>query len=102
MRVSDPVWLYVLRCGDGSLYTGTAADVDARLALHRAGRGAKYTRGRGPLEAVLRHSCAERSEALRLEAAVKKLPRAEKERLIAAPEAECEAFLAALLKKSEK
>ncbi len=102
MDAPDPVWLYVLRCGDGSLYTGTASDVDARLALHRAGRGAKYTRGRGPLEPVLRHRCAERLEALRLVAALKKLPLAEKELLISASEAERDAFPAALLKKSEK
>ena len=40
-------WVYILRCGDGTLYTGTAADVERRLAAHRRGRGAKYTRGRG-------------------------------------------------------
>jgi len=39
-------WVYILRCGDGTLYTGTAADVERRLAAHRRGRGAKYTRGR--------------------------------------------------------
>ena len=43
-------YVYVLRCGDGTLYTGTTDDVARRLAAHRAGKGAKYTRGRGPLE----------------------------------------------------
>jgi len=45
-------YVYILRCGDGTLYTGITDDVDRRLAAHRAGRGAKYTRGRGPLELV--------------------------------------------------
>ena len=44
--------VYILRCGDGSLYTGIAVDVEHRLAVHRSGKGAKYTRGRGPLELV--------------------------------------------------
>ncbi|MBQ3214944.1 MAG: GIY-YIG nuclease family protein, partial [Oscillospiraceae bacterium] len=49
----DTVWkLYILRCGDGSLYTGITTDVQARLAVHRSGKGAKYTRGRLPLELV--------------------------------------------------
>lgn len=66
-------WLYLLRCSDGSLYCGIARDVDARLAQHRAGTGARYTRGRGPLEVVLRRRCATKSMALRLEYAVKQL-----------------------------
>ena len=69
-------WLYILRCGDGSLYTGTTDDVERRLAAHQSGKGAKYTRGRGPLTLVYREACADRSAALRREAAVKRLPRA--------------------------
>ena len=46
-------WVYILRCGDGTLYTGTAADVERRLAAHRRGRGAKYTRGRGDRKSVV-------------------------------------------------
>ncbi|MFR4201505.1 MAG: GIY-YIG nuclease family protein [Flavonifractor plautii] len=53
-------WVYILRCGDGTLYTGTAADVERRLAAHRRGRGAKYTRGRGPLAVVYREACPDR------------------------------------------
>ena len=45
-------YVYILRCGDGTLYTGITDDVDRRLAVHRSGKGAKYTRGRGPLEVV--------------------------------------------------
>lgn len=75
-------WLYILRCGDGSLYTGTTDDVERRLAAHQSGKGAKYTRGRGPLTLVYREACADRSAALRREAAVKRLPRAAKLALI--------------------
>ena len=74
--------LYILRCGDGTLYTGIARDVDKRLAMHRSGKGAKYTRGRGPLALVYRERCPNHGEALRREYAVKQLTRAEKECLI--------------------
>lgn len=74
--------LYILRCGDGTLYTGIAVDPEKRLTLHRAGKGAKYTRGRGPLTMVYQESCGTHSEALRRELAVKALPRDEKEKLI--------------------
>lgn len=75
-------WLYILRCGDGTLYTGVAADVDKRLALHQQGKGAKYTRGRGPLTVVYREECPDKSAALRREYAVKQLTRQEKLALI--------------------
>lgn len=77
-----PWHLYLLRCGDGTLYCGIAVDVAARLALHEAGKGAKYTRGRGPLELVYTEVCASRGEALRRERAVKGLRRDEKEALV--------------------
>ena len=77
-----PYYLYILRCGDGSLYTGIAADVDKRLAAHRSGRGAKYTRGRGPLTVVYREKCSDRSAALKRELAVKALSREKKLALI--------------------
>lgn len=81
MESSD--WeLYILRCGDGTLYTGIARDADKRLAMHRSGKGAKYTRGRGPLTMVYREHCGNHGEALRREYAVKQLTREEKERLI--------------------
>ena len=71
-------WVYILRCGDGTLYTGTAADVERRLAAHRRGRGAKYTRGRGPLAVVYREACPDQGAALRREAAIKKYRRKRK------------------------
>lgn len=75
-------YVYVLRCGDGTLYTGTTDDVAHRLAAHRAGKGAKYTRGRGPLELLYTEQCPDRSAALRREYAIKQLSREEKLHLI--------------------
>ena len=75
-------YLYILRCGDGTLYTGITTDVHRRLEAHRQGRGAKYTRGRGPLELIYQEKCGTHSEALKRELAVKQMSRAEKETLI--------------------
>jgi len=74
--------LYILRCGDGSLYTGITTDVDRRLDEHRSGNGAKYTRGRGPLELVYSEECGDHSAALKRELEIKALSRAEKLKLI--------------------
>ena len=74
--------LYILRCGDGTLYTGIALDAKKRVLAQQRGKGAKYTRGRGPLELVYTESCASHSDALRRELEVKALTREEKERLI--------------------
>ena len=80
----DRPWqLYLLRCGDGTLYTGIALDAQKRLLAHQRGKGAKYTRGRGPLELVYTETCPSHSQALRRELEVKTLTREEKERLIA-------------------
>ena len=79
-------WVYILRCADGTLYTGTTNDLDRRLAAHNAGRGAKYTRARRPVALVYRESAADKSAALQREAALKKLARAAKLRLIAGAE----------------
>ena len=76
--------VYILRCGDGSLYTGWTNDLEARLHAHRSGRGAKYPRSRPPVELVYTERCATRGEALSREAAIKRLTRAEKLALIAA------------------
>ena len=79
----EPVWfLYILRCKDGSLYTGITTDVAKRLEAHRSGKGAKYTRGRGPLELLYQEECGTHSQALKREYAVKILTRQEKEQLI--------------------
>ena len=75
-------FLYILRCRDGSLYTGITTDVQARLEAHRAGKGAKYTRGRAPLELVYSENCGDHSAALRREIEVKSLSRTEKMELI--------------------
>jgi len=75
-------YLYILRCGDGTLYTGITTDVEKRLEVHRSGKGAKYTRGRAPLELVYRENCGSHSDALKRELAVKALTRQEKELLI--------------------
>lgn len=80
----ESIWyLYILRCGDGTLYTGITTDVEKRLEAHRSGKGAKYTRGRAPLELVYREVCTDHSAALKRELAVKALSRAEKQLLIA-------------------
>lgn len=71
-------YLYVLRCGDGTLYTGITTDVPARLEVHRAGKGAKYTRGRGPLELIYQEECQDHSHALKRELEMKGLSRQKK------------------------
>lgn len=76
-------YLYMLRCGDGTLYTGITTDVQRRLETHRKGTGAKYTRGRGPLTLVYQEFCENHSQALKRELAVKQLTREQKEMLIA-------------------
>ena len=70
--------LYILRCRDGSLYTGITTDVQKRFAAHNAGKGAKYTRGRGPLELVYSEDCGDHSAALKRELEIKALSREEK------------------------
>ena len=79
--------VYILRCADGSLYTGIATDVRRRLREHRGGtRGAKYLRGRAPFELVYEQAVAERASALRIENRIKQLDRRQKEALIAGDE----------------
>ena len=76
-------FVYIARCSDGSLYTGIARDVSARIAAHDAGRGARYTRGRGPLILCAVRRCRGKGRALSLELAIKRLPRTAKEDLLA-------------------
>ena len=81
----EKIWVvYIIRCGDGSLYTGITDDLERRFKAHESGKGAKYTRGRGPLELVYRENCVDHSEALKREYALKKLPREQKLKLISA------------------
>ena len=78
-------WLvYILECGDGTLYTGITDDLPHRLEMHRAGKGAKYTRGRSPLTLVFQDSAESYSDALKREYRIKQLPRTEKLKMIEA------------------
>ena len=77
-----PAFVYVLRCGDGSLYTGAAKDLAARLRMHESGRASHYTRTRLPVVLVWSCECASWGDALREEHRIKQLTRAEKEDLI--------------------
>jgi putative endonuclease len=70
--VKSAWFVYLVRCADGSLYCGIARDVPARIAQHDAGKGAKYTRGRGPVALVAKRRVKTKGDALRLEAAVKR------------------------------
>src|SRR5438309_6252129 len=67
-------YVYLLRCGDGTLYAGATTDVEARLLAHRTGKGARYTRGRGPLALVHCEEQPDRGAALRREHELKHLP----------------------------
>lgn len=77
--MEDKQWVvYILECGDRTLYTGITDNFSRRFQAHKNGKGAKYTRGRGPLQLRYMENCADMSEALRREIAIKKLTRAEK------------------------
>ena len=79
----DKSWyVYILECGDGTLYTGATNDVARRLAAHNTGKGAKYTKGRGPLRVVYTEKCLSCSQALSREYAIKKMTRSDKQLLI--------------------
>ena len=71
-------WLYLLECADGTWYAGISTDVDARLAAHAAGTGARYTRGRGPLRLLAIRAYPDRASASRAEWRLKRLPRRRK------------------------
>jgi putative endonuclease len=75
-------YVYVVECADGTLYTGYTTDVERRVAEHDAGEGAKYTRGRTPVELVHRERFDSRSAAMRREHEIKGLSREQKERLV--------------------
>ena len=70
--------VYILRCGDGTLYCGITRDVAARLETHRRGKGAKYTKGRGPLELRYVERCPDQPSALRREREIKRMRRTSK------------------------
>ena len=75
-------YLYILRCADNTLYTGITTDVAKRVEAHRSGKGAKYTRGRAPLELVYQEVCENHSQALKRELEIKALTRTQKEKII--------------------
>jgi putative endonuclease len=77
-RDSRAWYVYVLECGDGSFYTGVACDVSRRVSMHNQGKGAKYTRGRGPVRMLASSRALEKSAAFKLEARIKVLPRGKK------------------------
>lgn len=84
MTDSEPVWhVYILRCADNTLYTGITCDLARRLKQHNLGRGAKYTRGRGPVELAFAETCNDRSSASKREYALKQMTPEQKRRLIA-------------------
>ncbi len=80
-------YLYLIRCRDGSLYTGISIDVDRRLVQHQneGGTGSKYLKGRGPLTLVFQKRLGRKNLALKVESKVKKLSKARKEKLIGVP-----------------
>jgi putative endonuclease len=77
-------YLYMVRCRGGNLYTGIATDIDRRLAEHQTGKGAKYLRGRAPLQLAFKEKIGRRSLALKIERLIKRLPKNRKERIVAA------------------
>lgn len=75
----DKEWIvYILRCNDDTLYTGITNDLQARVLMHNTGKGAKYTRGRGPVTLVYQEKCESHSHALRREYEIKQMSQREK------------------------
>jgi putative endonuclease len=75
-------FVYILKCNDGTYYIGYTNDIPKRVKVHNAGKGAKYTRGRLPVEVVFQQSFETKSEALKQEYKLKRMTRSEKEKLI--------------------
>ena len=76
-------WIvYILKCSDGSLYTGITNNLERRFLEHSLGKGAKYTKGRGPLKLVYREICRDRSESLKRELQIKSMSRQKKHELL--------------------
>lgn len=73
---------YIVECQDGTYYAGCTNDMEKRILTHNSGKGAKYVRGRGPVQLVYSQECKSRSDALKVEAALKKLKRTKKESLV--------------------
>lgn len=75
-------YCYILKCKDGSYYTGWTNDLERRIKAHQEGRGAKYTKGRTPVELIYYETFATKEEAMRREYEIKQLSRKEKETLV--------------------
>ena len=86
MEEQDKHYVYMLRCKDGTLYTGYTTNLKKRVMMHELGKGAKYTRGRGPFQVVFCQSFVTKQEAMKTEYKIKQLNRKEKEQLINTPE----------------
>jgi putative endonuclease len=78
----DEWFVYIIRCRDGSLYTGIATNVERRFNEHQDNSGAKYLRGRGPLTLVFKHRVGQRNRALSVERHIKQMPKLKKEALV--------------------
>ena len=81
---TSPAYVYIVRCADGTLYTGWTTDVGRRVTEHNAGRGARYTRQHGPVELVYSEAQPDRSAAMKREEEIKRRGRGYKERLLRA------------------
>lgn len=83
MIETDPMfYTYIVRCKDGSFYTGWTNDLNQRISAHNQGKGAKYTRNRGPVELLAMWTSPSKSEAMKLEYSIKQMSRHEKQILI--------------------
>ena len=85
-----PAYVYMLRCGDGSLYTGWTNNLEQRLEAHASGKGAKYTKGRQPLALVYFEEHPDKSCALKREMEIKQLTKAQKEALLSLCVSDCQ------------
>jgi putative endonuclease len=94
-------FVYIAMCADETMYVGIALDVAQRIAAHDAGRGARYTRGRGPLRVLATRKCASKGDALRLELALKRLPREEK-RVVAGSKRKLASLARVVQRQSER
>lgn len=80
--MAETAYIYILRCSDGTLYTGWTNDLEKRLAAHNAGTASKYTRSKRPVEMLWHELCSSKADALKREAEIKKLSRSEKLKLV--------------------
>ena len=80
--MAETAYVYILRCSDGTLYTGWTNDLEKRLAAHNAGTASKYTRSKRPVEMLWHETCGSKTEALKRDAEIKKFSRSEKLKLV--------------------